>query len=64
MTDTNSPCVGCEHSKLCLTEKLACDQYRHYASLGYYRNKSKNVGKSRIPNKEDYNMIYSNANTL
>ena len=64
MNDTNSPCVGCENSKLCLEKELACDQYRHYASLGYYRNKSKNVGKSRIPNKEDYNMIYSNANTL
>jgi hypothetical protein len=64
MSDTNSPCVGCENSKLCLEKELACDQYRHYASLGYYRNKSKNVGKSKIPSKENYNMIYSNANTL
>jgi len=64
MNDTGSPCIGCEHLKLCLAKELACEQYRHYASLGYYRNKMANVNKTRIPNKEDYNAVYSNANTL
>jgi hypothetical protein len=51
--DENCPCNGCPSEGACMLEKLACEDFLHYAGTGVKRR------TSRIPSAALYRKLFA-----